>query len=303
MNSPERFTILVGNKEIPENTLYKVRGILRDMGLDESHFRVYMEGKVKTVINVVIDSLYSEEFILKALNQQIKFVPTNEKIRRIMSLVSADFDIEDNNDLLIGKRELKKSENSILNEEFEEEENSFVLDSSSVKFAEMLQSDEPEEIIEEAEELIENGEDIQRRAKDILRTTVENEIKKAVKGTVNNPRNLQKSMKVLTDLMTNDILNNGEFKDLSQSAGFNAIKILEKNDKYSDELLKILENEKIDDYVRMKSLLIYIKNLKKKNYPVKDIREKINLDLAKEIYSKTQQLLQPEEKQIINPLL
>ncbi len=297
MQSPERFTILVESHQKPEVILRKVKAILKEMDLDENLYRVYKDGNIKTVINVIIDELFSEAFILEALNRQIRFVATNEKIRRIMSLVSNDIDeAHGANDFSAGKSTGVEE----LNSEFEE---SIALDSSTVKFAEMLQQEDPLQSIDEAGNLIEMGEEIVSRAKDVLVTTVENEIKKAVKSTLNNPRNINKSLKVLKDLMTNEILNDGEFKELSQKAGFNIIKLVSKNNKYVDELIEIMNSKKVDDFVRIKSAIAYIDTLQKQRYSFTEIKDKIDLEEIKSLYAKTQKLLPPEEARILHPIL
>ncbi len=297
MQTPERFTILVENHQKPDVVLRKVKAILKEMELDENQYRVYKDGNIKTVINVIIDELFSEAFILEALNRQIRFVATNEKIRRIMSLISNDIEeAHGANEYAAGKTTGVEE----LNEEFEE---SIALDSSTVKFAEMLQQEDPLESIDEAGNLIEMGEEIILRAKDVLVTTVENEIKKAVKSTLNNPRNINKSLKVLKDLMTNDILNEGEFKELSQKAGFNIIKLVSKNKKYLDELVEIINSKDVDDFVRIKSAIAYIDNLQKQRYSFSEIKGKINLEEVKSLYAKTQKLLPPEEARVLHPIL
>ncbi len=300
MKNPDRFTIIIEQRQKPDVILRKVKAILKEMQLDETQYRVYMDGNIKTVINVIIDSLFSEEFILEALNRQIRFVATNEKIRRIMALVSSDFDDDKSSEYETGKRENGKL--TLSGEEIEEEQFT-PLDNSTVKFAEMLQSEEPDKVVDDAEEMIEYGEEIIVRAKNVLINAVENEIKKAVKSTLNNPRNINKSMKVLKDLMSNKILNQSEFRELSQKAGFNAIKLLEKNNKYSDELIEILENGEVDDFVRMKSAIAYVESLKRRHYSFSEIKEKLNLDLIKEIYSRTKALLSPDDINVIYPII
>jgi len=99
METPDRFTIIIEPRQKPEVVSRKVRAILKEMNVSDGDYRVYMDGNIKTVINIVIDSQYSEEFILQALNNQIRFVPTNEKIRRIMALVSGDIDFDQINEI------------------------------------------------------------------------------------------------------------------------------------------------------------------------------------------------------------
>lgn len=300
MQNPERFTIIVDPNQKPDVVLRKVRALLKELDLDETSYRVYMDGNIKTVINVIIDELFSEEFILEALNRQIRFVATNEKIRRIMALVSSDTEEESANEMDWGKKRDKSSQIQEIEEEISEFE---TVDSSTVKFAEMLNSDEPDKAVDEAESLIDLGEEIVKRAKDVLVTTVENEIKKAVKSTLNNPRNLTKSLKVLKDLLCNKTLNYGEFKELSQKAGFNAIKLIEKNNKYSNELLEILENQEVDDFVRIKSAVVFIENMKRQHYSISEIKDKLNIDLLNQVYSKTKNLLSPEDVNVIHPFV
>ncbi len=300
MQNPERFTIIIEPNQKPEVVLRKVRALLKELDMDETQYRLYMDGNIKTVINVIIDELFSEQFILEALNRQIRFVPTNEKIRRIMALVSNDFDETALQDIDWSK----KANSQLPIEELEEEMDDVeTVDSSTVKFAEMLNSDQPDETVNQAEELIDLGNEIIVRAKEVLVTTVENEIKKAVKSTLNNPRNLNKSLTVLKDLMSNKVLNGGEFKDLSQKAGFNAIKLIGNNKQYSNELLEILENPEIDDFIRIKSAIVFVESMKRQHYSFAEIKEKLNTALVKQIYSRTKNLLSSEDINVIHPVI
>ncbi len=300
MQNPERFTIVVEPHQQPEVVFRRVKALLKELELDETQYRVYMDGNIKTVINVIIDELFSEQFILEALNRQVRFVATNEKIRRIMALVSNEFDEEVLRDIDFAN----KTNGSEKIHEIEEDINEIVpVDETTVKFAEMLHSEEPDKVVDEAEEMIQKGEEIINRAKTVLITTVENEIKRAVKNTMNNPRNINKSMQVLKDLMSNKTLNDGEFRDLSQKAGFNAIKLVERHNKYSDELIEIMKNSNVDDYVRIRSAIAFVENMKRQHYSFSEIQSKLDNQLLKEIYNRTKNLLKPEEINIIQPLI
>ncbi len=258
MTNPERLTIAV-NGENPKEVKRKLVGLLRDLSIDSHKYRIYVDEGSKTIIKLIIDELYVEQFIYEGLNNQIQFIGTSEKVRRILNLLSLDYeDLDDS-------REFKKSENETVNK-VQEEIISFVnLDPATIKMSKILDSTNLTDIIEDSSQMIVQGEDVIKRAKEVIVNRTEKEIADAIRGSNDNPRNAKKSIKILKKILFESFLQSNNFLDLSEKAGMNILELCKKNVILNEELIEIIQNRNVNGFIRIKAAAVYVDNLYKRS--------------------------------------
>jgi hypothetical protein len=268
MNNPERLTILVKNNVKQEKVLSKIQMILGNLGIAEKYFRLYVDSGAKTVIHIVIDSKYSDDFIFEALNQQINFVATNSKVRRILDILSMDYqEVIFDESFNKKKPELNEKENDEEYEDFDLED----FDSTSLKMGKILSANEPSEIIDNVIDLENEGTKIIERTTNILRSTVEKEIDIQVQNTESDPLKIDEALKKLKLIMNEKLLSREELSDLSYKAGLSFIMLAKDEKKYTNDLKEIMMDEKTDGLLRLRAAIAFVESLRKNHYDRKEI--------------------------------
>jgi hypothetical protein len=281
MTNPERLTIAV-NGEKPNEVKRKLVGILRDLSIDSHKYRIYVDEGSKTIIKLIIDELYVESLIYEGLNNQIQFISTSEKVRRILNLLSLDYeDLED-------PRELKNFENETV-DQVQEEITSFVnLDPATIKMSKILDSTNLTDVIEDSVQMIVQGEDIILRAKAVIVNRIEKEITDAMRSSNDNPRNAKKGIKILKKILFESFLQDNNFLGLSEKAGMNILELCKKNAVLNEELIEIIQNRNVNGFTRIKAATVYVDNLHKRSKMTDEHLKGIDFSDLKLFYQQNQ---------------
>ncbi len=298
MIEPERLTILVKDIDKIELVKNKILRILREIPVTEQQYRMYVDTGDRTVIHIVLENVLVERFIYEALNHQITFVATNSKVRRILDMLAIDFEDKMAKDK-VGKGRKTSSEDD--NDEYFDIKD---FDESTYKMGKILSLTEPDDIIDNVEDLQKEGEKIISETTEILRKTVEVEIEKSENVTVKDGQEkFENALKRLKEIMTETILTRKELADLSYKAGLSFFNLLKGNDKYNDDLKELIENENVDDYLRLKAAETLIENMRKQHYRLEEIKQTMNLEVLSALYNKQKENLENNEISQIKALL
>ncbi len=289
MDNPERLTILVKDTSKIEIVKNKIIRILHEIPVNENQYRIYVDTGERTVIHIVIEDSFVEQFVYEALNQQITFVATNSKVRRILDMLALDF--ED----ITSKEKLSKVKKPNVDSDFDEFDFKD-FDDSSFRIGKILSLTEPEEILDNVEQLEKEGEKIINRTTEVLRNSVETEIEENRNITTKDgEKRFEEALKRLKQIMTESLLTREELSDLSYRAGLSFIELVKGNGKYNEELKTITENEIVDEYIRVKAALTLIENMRKERYRSEDIKSFLNVKVLSELYDKQKDNFDNEE--------
>ncbi len=299
MESPERLTVLLKSNDKQEQVVTKITRILRNLGVESQSYRIYVDSGERTVIHIVLESKIADDFIFEALNQQISFVATNSKVRRILDILSMDYHEFINDDKTQKKKYNKLNEDDEEYEDFDFDE----FDNSSLKMGKILSLNDPNEIIKNVAELKRDGEKIIERTSSILRHTVEIEIEKQVNSSEDDTEQYEKALKRLHDIMNEKLFSRKELTDLTYKAGLGFISLVKNNNKYSKQLKEIMENENMDEFIRVKSAIVLIENLRKSHYSRREILSMIDLKKIEHAINSQKDNFDPSELQQITSLL
>ena len=298
MTEPERLTILVKDTDRIEFVKNKILRILREIPVTDQQYRMYIDTGDRTVIHIILENALVEEFIYEALNHQITFVATNSKVRRILDMLAIDFEEKGNKD------KSGKGRKGFPTDEDEEDFDIKDFDNSTFKMGKILSLSEPNEIIENVESLEKEGEKIITETTEILRKSVESEIEKNENITVKDGiKRFDEALKRLKEIMTESILTRKELADLSYKAGLSFFDLVKGNEKYNDDLKEIIENEDVDDYLRLKAAETLIENFRKEHYRLEEIKKFMNTKVLSQLYERQKENIKNNEISQITALL
>ncbi len=103
--------------------------------------------------------------------------------------------------------------------------------------------------------------------------------------------------------MTETILTRKELADLSYKAGLSFFNLVKGNDKYNDDLKELIENENVDDYLRLKAAETLIENMRKQHYRLEEIKKAMDIEVLSALYGKQKDNLENNEISQIKALL
>jgi hypothetical protein len=299
MESPERLTILVKNNIKQERILTKISRILSNLGVEEKYYRLYVDSGSKTVIHIVIDSKYSDDFIFEALNQQISFVATNSKVRRILDILAMDYHELNSDENIIKKKPDQSEQENEEYEDFDLEE----FDNTSLKIGKILSVNDPGEIVDNVNDLENEGTKIIERTTNILRSTVEREIDHQVENSEADPLKLDEALKKLKSIMNEKLLSREELSDLTYKAGLSFIMLAKDDKKYTKDLKDIMMNEKIDGFLRLRAAIVLVENLRKSHYNRKEIIELLEIKKIIPLIESQKENFDPKDLQQLTSLV
>ena len=298
MIEPERITILVKDIDRIEYVKNKILRILREIPVSEQQYRMYVDTGDRTVIHIVLENTLVENFVYEALNQQITFVATNSKVRRILDMLAIDFEDK------MSKEKGSKGRKASAEEDNEEDFDIKDFDESTFKMGKILSLSEPDEIIDNVEDLQKEGEKIISETTEIVRKKVEFEIEKNESVTPKQGKEkFENALRRLKEIMTESILFRKELSDLAYKAGLSFFDLVRGNDKYNDDLKEIIENDNVDDYLRLKAAETLIENLRKQHYRLEEIKQKIDMKVLLLLYERQKNNLENNEISQIKALL